>query len=294
MYFLMTNDVESFSIPLNRCDRGAAEEVFKQGLPRLLDLYSKHDILATFYFTGELAEMVPEAIDLVMDLGHEIGCHGYSHEVDQAFDLLSYEQQVEEFRKAKKAIEPAAGKLRSFRAPALRINRDTIKALEESGFSSDSSVCPQRFDGPFTFGSKKKLRWLVAPRKPYFHKGTSILEIPISALLLPYIGTSMRVSPALLRLIEKPLFMEAKKTGKPVVFLFHPNECLDCKGKALATKRSANPLKHLFADRIRQRLKLRNLGDKSIPLLDRVITSAKKEGFEFVTASEYRKKWAVT
>lgn len=292
MHFLLTNDVESFSIPLNGCGPETAREVYETGLPRLIDLYSKHDVPATFYFTGELAEMVPESIDLVKDHGHEIGCHGYSHEVKDAFDVLSYEDQVSALKKAKKAIEPLAGRIESFRAPALRINRDTLKALQDTGFSSDSSVCPQRFDGPFTFGSKKKLKWLFAPRKPYFFDKTDILEIPISALLCPYIGTTMRVSPSILKHLQKAIFLESKHTNKPVVFLFHPNECLDLKGDIVVARRSNNPIKHFFADRLRQKLKLRNLGSNAVSLMDEVIKAAKKDNFEFITAREYRKKYS--
>ena len=54
MDFLLTFDVESFSIPLNRCDRDTALQVYDQGLPRVLELCAKHDINATFYFTGGL------------------------------------------------------------------------------------------------------------------------------------------------------------------------------------------------------------------------------------------------
>ena len=72
----MTNDVVSFSISLNRCDPDTAEKVYKVGLPRLLDLLPKHDFLSTFYFTGMMAEVVPEALELVKEHGHEIGCHG--------------------------------------------------------------------------------------------------------------------------------------------------------------------------------------------------------------------------
>jgi hypothetical protein len=43
MYFLMTNDEESFSIPLSKLDTGTAKEVYELGLPRLLDLYARHD-----------------------------------------------------------------------------------------------------------------------------------------------------------------------------------------------------------------------------------------------------------
>jgi peptidoglycan/xylan/chitin deacetylase (PgdA/CDA1 family) len=293
MHFLLTNDVESFSIPLNKCTRETAHEVLKVGLPRVLSLYAKHDVPATFYFTGELTETVPEAVDLVKDHGHEVGCHGYSHEVDMAFDVLSYDKQVSELKKAKTIIEGIAGSIESFRAPALRINEDTIKALVETGFTSDSSICPQRFDGPFTFGSKKKLKWLVAPRKPYYINRSSILEIPISALISPYIGTTMRVSPTYTRVLEKFIFLESKHTNKPVVFLFHPNECLDVTGTVVTTRRSNNPIKHFFADKLRQKMKLRNLGAKAIDQLDRVITSGKKHGLEFTTVKEYTKKYKV-
>jgi peptidoglycan/xylan/chitin deacetylase (PgdA/CDA1 family) len=90
--------------------------------------------------------------------GHEIGCHGYDHSPEKAFDLLSYEEQVNELKKGKKAIGEVAGGIESFRAPMLRINEATVRALEETGFRSDSSIASQRFDGPLTFGSKKKLK----------------------------------------------------------------------------------------------------------------------------------------
>jgi len=206
----MTNDVECHSIALNRIEPKVADEIHEVGLPMLLNLLSKYDVVSTFYFTGKFVDLKPEAVDLVKEHGHEIGCHGYDHSPDRAFDLLTYEQQVEELKKAKNAIEPVAGKIQSFRAPALRINGHTVKALEEMGFTTDSSVCPQRFDGPFTFGSRKKLKWLFANRKPYnlsydspFKRGSSkILEIPISAFIAPFIGTTMRVSPMSARILQ--------------------------------------------------------------------------------------------
>jgi peptidoglycan/xylan/chitin deacetylase (PgdA/CDA1 family) len=289
--FILTCDVESFSIPRNRCDQETAHQVFRQGLPRVLGLCAKYDIPATFYFTGELAEIVPEAIDLVNDHAHEIGCHGYSHETDRAFDTISYQEQLSDISRAKALLESIAGNVKSFRAPALRINNDTIQVLKETGFSTDSSTCPQRFDGPFTFGSTKKLKWLVARRKPYYlDPDDSLLEIPISAFIFPYIGTTMRISPALTRLLGKWLYFEARHTQKPVVFLFHPNECLNPPDTVITTRRTKNPLKHLFADQIRQRLKLRRLGMEAIGVLEEIILNAKQEGFEFCTAAEYRKR----
>ena len=297
MHFLMTIDVECFSIPLNRCDNDTGKEVYEAGLPRLLDLLAKHDVQGTFYFTGKMAEMFPESIELVMEYGHEIGCHGYDHSPERAFDVLSFEEQVTELKKAKRVIEEVAGRVESFRAPMLRINEATVRALEKTGFTSDSSICSQRFDGPFTFGSKKKLKWLLAPRRPYFLSYDSItksgksniLEIPISALFLPYIGTSMRIAPMLIKILQKLLFFESERTGKPIVFLFHPNECIDMKGKIFTTRRTDNIIEYLFADVMRQKLKIKNLGEKSLKLLDAILKKASEYGFEFVSVRKYRK-----
>jgi len=297
MYFLMTIDVESFSIPLNRCDFETGRKVYKIGLPRLLDLLAKYDVQGTFYFTGEMAEKFPESVELVMQHGHEIGCHGYDHTPEKAFDILSYDKQVEELNRAKKVIEAVAGRIESFRAPMLRINEDTVRALEETGFLSDSSVASQRFDGPFTLGSKKKLKWLIAPRRPYMLSYDSvikpgksnILEIPISAAIVPFIGTTMRISPLITKIVQKYLYYESKIIDKPIVFLFHPNECLDFNGKAVSTRRTKNPIEYLFADVIRQKLKLKNLGEASLRLLNEVLMSAKESEFEFASVRNYTK-----
>ena len=295
MYFIMTNDVEHHSIPLNREDPNVPDKIYNSGLPRLLNLLAKYDATSTFYFTGMFAEQSPESIELVKEHGHEIGCHGYDHSPNRAFDLLNYEEQVTELKRAKSAIEPTAGRITSFRAPALRVNNYTVRALEETGFTTDSSVASQRFDGPMSFGSKEKLKWLRAPRKPYYASyeslvrqgDSSVLEIPLSAALLPYIGTTMRISPMITKILQKYIFYEAAKTEKPVVFLFHPNECLDIDDKIATTRRASGTIEYIFADVIRQRLKLKNLGDASLRLLDDVLKSAKEYGFEFVSAKEY-------
>jgi peptidoglycan/xylan/chitin deacetylase (PgdA/CDA1 family) len=299
MYFLMTNDVESFSIPLNRLDDSTIQKVYEVGLPRLLDLYARHDIKCTFYYTGMFAERSPEAIELVKGHGHEIACHGYDHSPEKAFDVLGYEEQVNELKTAKRVIEKVAGRIESFRAPMLRINEATVKALEKTGFHSDSSVASQRFDGPLTFGSKKKLKWLIAPRQPYMlsydsvvKPGTSnVLEIPISAVIVPFIGTTMRISPFITKIIQKYLYYESKRTDKPIVFLFHPNECLDIDGNIIATRRTNNFVEYLFADIIRHKLKLKNLGVASLKLLDGILTNARDCGFEFTSVNEYTKMY---
>ncbi len=302
MYFLLTNDVEEHSIQKNRLDLDTAKLVNKEGLPRLLKLYDKYNIRTTFYFTASFVELFPESVQKVLDFGHEVGCHGLNHEVEEAFDVLDFGQQVENLRKAKEIIESYAGEIEAFRAPALRINEFTVKALEENNFKTDSSVASQRFDGPFSFGSRKKLNWITASRKPYlmdynnpFRKGNSkILEIPVSSLVISYIGTTLRILPGIVPILRRMLFIESKKGSKPIVFDFHPNEVIkeDFSGKI--EYRAKNIFSIFFKDILRHRLKIRNLGPKAIELMDHEINAAANHGFVFLTVKEFREKWEQT
>ena len=128
---------------------------------------------------------------------------------------------------AKKILEDITGEeITTFRAPSLRTNRYTARALIETGHKIDSSVASQRFDLFLSFGSMRKINWMFAPRLPYhvdpsslFKKGNSaLIEIPLSATLMPYVGTTMRVFPNLSKMQHSILHFENKRNGKPIVF----------------------------------------------------------------------------
>ena len=234
MFYINSADVELTSISENRPTTHMARKVLKKGLPRLLDLYSKYDVEATLFYTGDIVEIEPEVVDISKERGHEIGCHGYTHYSTTGFDLMSLDEQISQLNKSKRIIEKVAGKIVSFRSPELRINKFTMEALESTGFRIDSSISSQRFDGPLSYGTSMKMNWLTSPRGPYnpsyenpFQKGSSkILEMPVSALIAPYITTTMRIFPPVFRILENFLLRESKKSQKPVVLLTHPNECI--------------------------------------------------------------------
>ena len=50
------------------------------GVPRLLKLFKKYDLPATWFAPGHSIETFPEQMKMIVDAGHEIGAHGYSHE----------------------------------------------------------------------------------------------------------------------------------------------------------------------------------------------------------------------
>lgn len=296
MHCLITNDVETTSILNHTLRDKTGEFVLREGMPRLLDLYAQYNVKTTFFFNGQIVKLHPEVVKMVLPYGHEVGSHGMSHEVNMAFDVLPLKLQIEHLKESKALLEDISGQeVISFRAPAARVSSDIVIALEETGYKIDSSISSQRLDMFFSFGSIKKLNWLTTPRLPYFalkenvfKKGnSSILEIPISALVFPYIGTFMRIAPPLNRLTRRLLYMESKINKRPFVFLTHPNEFIDEERDEYATqRRSNNYFSYLFGDVIRHKLKVRNLGKKALPIFEKEIAFFKNKNFEFLTCKD--------
>jgi len=293
---LITNDVETTSI-INHClSDDTGRYVLEQGMPRLLEMYDKYNVHATFFFTGHIAKLYPQVVLMAQSHGHEVGSHGLTHEVSKAFDIMPEEEQLRHLRVSKAILEDITGnEIVSFRAPATRVPKTFPRTLQEAGYRIDSSVSSQRMDMFFSFGSINKLHWFTAPRKAYttkadniFHRGDDgIFEIPISAIGFPYIGTFMRIAPLLNRLTRRVLYAETLATGRQYVFLTHPNEYIDePRGEQPIQRRSDNLLAYIMGDVIRHSLKVHNLGEKALPLLEHELQFFAKKGFKFLTCQE--------
>src|SRR5712692_12077653 len=50
------------------------------GVPRLLKLFDKYRLKASWFIPGHSIETFPNQTRMVVEAGHEIGAHGYSHE----------------------------------------------------------------------------------------------------------------------------------------------------------------------------------------------------------------------
>ncbi len=293
---LLTNDVETTSIVNGGLRPETGIKVWKEGMPRLLDLYAKYDAKATFFFIADFAREFPEIVKMIQPYGHEVACHGYTHDHRQAFDVLTLEEQLRHLSDAKKILEDISGEeVISFRAPALRVNEFTPQALVETGFKIDSSVAPQRIDMFMSLGSKKKMVWLKAPRTPYFvaennlaRKGNlPLLEVPVSSFGVPYIGTFMRISPSINALTRYLLYQETKNTSKPINFLIHPNELIEEENLQLKTeKRAGNYMSYLLSDVLRRRLKQKNLGLLARDLYEKEISFWNRKNYKFLTMKD--------
>lgn len=297
-YALFSNDVETHSIWFNDLRDDTGKLVLEKGLPKLLSLYQELNINSTFFITGYYASKFPEAIKLILGHGnHEIGCHGLYHNKEFGFDVMNYDMQVQHLKEAKNRIEQIYGKeIISFRAPALRVKPETALALKETGFKIDSSIASQRFDLFLSFGGVQKLKWVTCPRLPYitkednlFKKGTKgVIEIPISAIGFPYIGTTMRIFPNITKLFRSLLVLENYFNKKPIVFDIHPNEFIDeSEQKREILNRSSNFVAYFLQDYLRGKLKVKNLGKNGLEIYKKELLSIINKGFTFMTIKDY-------
>lgn len=295
-FCLITNDVEDLSITGLSYDE-IGKKVSEEAMPRLLDLYDKYGVKATLFFVAQYAQKYPEMVKRALAAGHEVACHGLTHKQECAFDVMSFEQQLEHLKKAKAILENIAGvSVVSFRAPALRVNQYTATALMEAGFVIDSSVAPQRMDLFMSLGSKNKMQWLGAPRMAYETAndnlarkgGSGIYEVPVSSFGLPYIGTLMRISPTMNRLARYLLFLETKNTNKGVNFLFHPSEGVaENDEQTITRKRTDNVVSHFFSDILRVKLKKKHLDESAFDLFEDELVFWRKNGYLFTTLKQY-------
>ncbi len=116
--------------------------VFRQ-MDLLLELLERHQVHATFFTLGSLAERCPEVPRRVASMGHEIASHGYAHLIVHRLTRKEFEEDT---RRSKQVLEDVVGKpVRGYRAAEFSIRADSLWALEvlaELGFEYDSSIFP--------------------------------------------------------------------------------------------------------------------------------------------------------
>jgi peptidoglycan-N-acetylglucosamine deacetylase len=107
------------------------------GTPRLLRLFDKYHIRASWFIPGHSIETFPEQTRLIADAGHEIGAHGYSHENPIA---MTPKQEEDVLKKSIDLIGQFSGKApRGYVAPWWEMSNATPNLLLKYGFRYDHS-----------------------------------------------------------------------------------------------------------------------------------------------------------
>ena len=94
------------------------------GVPRILALLADYDLPATFFVPGLTADRYPETVERILEAGHEVGHHSYSHRSPTA---LTPDEERADFERALAALE------RPRRAPGGPPGGDVGRDLADPG-----------------------------------------------------------------------------------------------------------------------------------------------------------------
>jgi polysaccharide deacetylase family protein (PEP-CTERM system associated) len=215
--------VEAFACSVERRQWSHFPSRVRSNTLRVLELFAKHGLRATFFVLGWIAERDGALIREIADAGHEVACHGYDH---QRITVLKTDAFRADLRRAQQSIEDACGlKVSGYRAPTFSITQENLWALHvlaEEGFIYDSSIFPIRHDH---YGIHDAFRF---PHRRDLGRGMSIFEFPISTVRIAGInlpatgGGYLRLLPmAYTRWAMKRIH---EREGQSVILYFHPWE----------------------------------------------------------------------
>ena len=223
----MTCDVEdyfqvsAFAPYIDRASWPARECRVEANMDRILALFERTGVRATFFTLGWIAERYPNVVKRIVAGGHELASHGYGHLRDSDQTRAEFDNDI---RSAKALLEDIGGQeVLGYRAPSFSIGRDNLWALDallEAGYRYSSSIYPVQHDH---YGMPE------APRFAFYPNGTDgLLEVPISTVQM--MGRNLPVGGGgYFRLLPYALsrWMMAKVNQddrQPALFYFHPWE----------------------------------------------------------------------
>ena len=232
---------------------------------RILDLFAEHDAKATFFMLGWVAERYPGLVRRIVDSGHELASHGYTHtrvtqQTPEAFG--------DDVAKTKALLEDIAGcEVLGYRAASYSIVKKTLWAhdlLQEAGYRYSSSIYPIHHD---LYGIPD------APRFSYYPNEQGLLEIPITTVsLLSHNfpcggGGYFRLLPYQ---ASRWAMQHVNKTDKQsCVFYFHPWEIDPEQPRQQGISRKTQFRHYLNLERMKDRIS-RLLTDFNWDRMDRV------------------------
>ncbi len=212
--------VSAFEPHVARADWEGLPRRVEANVDRILALFDEKGVKATFFTLGWIAERHPQMVRRIVDQGHELASHGWSH-------VRVTQQNPDGFRedvtRTKALLEDLGGQaVIGYRAASYSIGADNLWALDvlaDTGHRYSSSIVPVRHD---LYGMPG------APRFPFPAADDRLLEIPITTV--PILGRNLncggggwfRLFPY--RFSRWALQRVNRREGQPAIFYFHPWE----------------------------------------------------------------------
>jgi peptidoglycan-N-acetylglucosamine deacetylase len=206
---------------------------------QILGILRDHDVRATFFILGWIADRYPDLVGEIASEGHELASHSYWHRPVYALTPEDFDADLEQ---TEEAIVRASGQRPvGFRAPSFSIRADSTWAfdvLSRRGYEYDASVFPgERAHGGFAADTSD---FSVAGAG-----GSTIAELPMSTISLRLGSRSIGVGftgGGYFRVIPLPviewLISREERAGRPAVVYLHPRDfAVDCPRVSLPLQR---------------------------------------------------------
>ncbi|BBB28748.1 XrtA system polysaccharide deacetylase [Neptunomonas japonica] len=149
----MTVDVEdyfqvsAFEKNISRDDWASHSSRVEENTDRILALFASHNVKATFFTLGWLAERYPTMIHRIVEQGHELASHGWDHQRATNQSKSEFRQDIS---RAKSMLEDVSGHvIKGYRAPSYSICEKNLWALDilaDEGHLYSSSIVPIKHD----------------------------------------------------------------------------------------------------------------------------------------------------
>ena len=235
-------------------------DIVIQQTSKVLSILADADTQCTFFILGLVAEAFPNLVKEICQLGHEIGTHGYSHEL---VFLQTPSDFAADLDRSMKLLEDLTGcAVLGYRAPDFSITNRSLWALdvlEQSGIIYDSSIFPI-----------KARRYGIADCKRHFHyiRGGDggLIEFPLSTVRV--LRSNLAVGGGgYFRLLPYFIIRSAVKKinseNAPAMIYMHPYEfdSQDLKGSLSKDEGLSSRILRITQNynRVKSEMKLRNL-----------------------------------
>ncbi|GGZ68793.1 polysaccharide deacetylase family protein [Streptomyces bluensis] len=125
------------------CDISRGLFAGEVGMPRILRLFERRGLRTTWFIPGHSIETFPDQTRMVVDAGHEIGIHGYSHENPIA---MTRAQESAVLDRGIDLVEQVSGRRPTgYVAPWWEFSPVTNELLLERGIKYDHSLMHNDF-----------------------------------------------------------------------------------------------------------------------------------------------------
>jgi len=223
----------AFETAIARADWERQESRVVGNTRRILTLLAETGTRATFFVLGWVADRHPELVREIAAAGHEIGSHGYAHELVYRQTPGEFGADLERSLEAIGRALPGDGDRRlGYRAPAFSVTDDSrwaLDVLRAHGIRYDSSVVPAVAKGGGVNGALRggKRRGVTDASRFAARLAEGLWEFPVSTVHLA--GRNWPVAGGgYFRLL--PLWMtrgairRINAEGQPAIVYLHPWE----------------------------------------------------------------------